>query len=229
MLDNGPHLRKSQLSDEVAHHLRQRIMSGQLRPGTFIRLDQVAAGLGVSVTPVREALAALRSEDMVRLEPNRGFVVTSIARQDIVDLFDLQAGLAGELAARAATKMSTQDIKRLADIQAEMTEAAKALDTGAMERLEYDFHSEINVAADSRKLSWFLMTAARYLPRHFYSVDADWRKEMLRSHREIVRAIRSSDAEQARAATSAHVLAGKEQLLAHLEAAGLWTTGAEPY
>ncbi|MGH3576308.1 MAG: GntR family transcriptional regulator, partial [Mycobacterium sp.] len=49
-------LRRAQLSDEVAGHLRLAIMSGELRPGTFIRLDETAAKLGVSVTPVREAL-----------------------------------------------------------------------------------------------------------------------------------------------------------------------------
>ncbi|HNF06184.1 MAG TPA: GntR family transcriptional regulator, partial [Mycobacterium sp.] len=48
--------RRSQLSDEVAQHLREAIMTGTLRPGTFIRLDETAAQLGVSITPVREAL-----------------------------------------------------------------------------------------------------------------------------------------------------------------------------
>ncbi len=54
-------MRRAQLSDEVAGHLRAAIMSGSLRPGTFIRLDETAAELGVSVTPVREALLKLRA------------------------------------------------------------------------------------------------------------------------------------------------------------------------
>ena len=65
-------LRRAQLSDEVAGHLRAAIMSGTLRPGMFVRLDETAAQLGVSITPVREALLKLSGEGMVQLEPHRG-------------------------------------------------------------------------------------------------------------------------------------------------------------
>lgn len=65
-------VRREQLSDEVAARLRADIMTGVLRPGTFIRLDETAAALGVSITPVREALRTLRGEGMVALEPHRG-------------------------------------------------------------------------------------------------------------------------------------------------------------
>ena len=75
--------RREQLSDEVAGHLRTAIMSGTLRPGTFVRLDETAAALGVSITPVREALRTLRGEGMVQLEPNRGHVVSAFTRDDI--------------------------------------------------------------------------------------------------------------------------------------------------
>ena len=59
-------MRRMQLTDEVAADLRSRILTGQVRPGAFIRLDDVAAELGCSVTPVREALVTLRGEGLVR-------------------------------------------------------------------------------------------------------------------------------------------------------------------
>jgi DNA-binding GntR family transcriptional regulator len=62
-------VRREQLSDEVAGHLRAAIMTGMLQPGTFIRLDETAAQLSVSITPVREALRTLRGEGLVQLEP----------------------------------------------------------------------------------------------------------------------------------------------------------------
>src|ERR1700736_5606820 len=95
-------LRRAQLSDEVAGHLRASIMSGALRPGTFIRLDETAAKLGVSATPVREALLKLRGEGMVQLEPHRGHVVLPLSRQAIAAIFWVQATIARELAASAA-------------------------------------------------------------------------------------------------------------------------------
>ena len=90
--------RREQLSDEVAAHLRAAIMSGTLRPGAFVRLDETAAALGVSITPVREALRTLRCEGMVELEPNRGHVVSAFTRDDIADIFWLQATIATEIA-----------------------------------------------------------------------------------------------------------------------------------
>jgi len=62
-------------------------MSGKLRPGTYIRLDETAAELGVSITPVREALLKLRGEGMVQLEPHRGHFVLPLTRQDVNDIF----------------------------------------------------------------------------------------------------------------------------------------------
>jgi len=85
-------------------------MSGTLRPGTFIRLDETAAELGVSVTPVREALLKLRGEGMVQLEPHRGHVVLPLTRQDIQDIFWLQATIAKELAAAATDHITDAEI-----------------------------------------------------------------------------------------------------------------------
>ena len=106
-------LRRAQLSDEVAGHLRAAIMSGTLRPGTFIRLDETAAELGVSITPVREALLKLRGEGMVQLEPHRGHVVLPLTRQDIDDIFWLQATIARELAASATDHITDAEIDEL--------------------------------------------------------------------------------------------------------------------
>ena len=94
-------------------------MSGALRPGTFIRLDETAAKLGVSATPVREALLKLRGEGMVQLEPHRGHVVLPLSRQDIDDIFWVQGTIARELAASAAqhiTDAEIDDLEHLTDV-----------------------------------------------------------------------------------------------------------------
>ena len=106
-------VRREQLSDEVAARLRTDIMTGTLRPGTFIRLDETAAALGVSITPVREALRTLRGEGMVQLEPHRGHVVVPLTRGDIDDIFWLQATIAKELAATAAERITDAQIDEL--------------------------------------------------------------------------------------------------------------------
>ena len=91
-----------QLSHKVAAYVREGIMAGQLPAGQFLRTESLAADLNVSATPVREALMILQSEGSVRWEPRRGFRVVSVSDQDVRDLFQVQAFIAGELAARAA-------------------------------------------------------------------------------------------------------------------------------
>src|SRR5258706_16380727 len=97
-----------QLSQTVAMHLREQIISGKLRKGEFLRIDAIAKALGISTTPVREGLLLLQSESFVRLRPRRGFVVNSFSKGDLYDLFWAQATIGAELAARAAMKMSKE-------------------------------------------------------------------------------------------------------------------------
>jgi DNA-binding GntR family transcriptional regulator len=221
--NSRPVRRRTQLTEEVATHIRDMIMSGQVRSGEFIRLETVATALDVSVTPVREALATLRGEDLVELVPHRGYVVAPLSRQDVEDAFDLQATLAGELAARAAARRGPDDLDTVDRIQADLAAAAgHAADTELVERLEYEFHRAINLAAASRKMSFFLSAAARYLPQHFYSSDPGWRADMVRDHEAILAALRRQDADGARAAMTRHVRDGATRLIAHLEATDMW-------
>ncbi|MGV9423341.1 GntR family transcriptional regulator [Streptomyces sp. NPDC003656] len=88
------------------------LRSGEARPGDFLRTERVAEAVGVSSTPVREGLLALRSEGFVQLVPRRGFVVAPFTRQDVRDLFWAQAQLSGELAARAARRITARQTAR---------------------------------------------------------------------------------------------------------------------
>ena len=186
-------LRRAQLSDEVAGHLRAAIMSGALRPGTFIRLDETAAKLGVSVTPVREALLKLRGEGMVQLEPHRGHVVLPLTRQDIDDIFWLQATIAKELAATAAQHISDAEIDDLERITEALAAAVGAADTEAIAATEFAFHRAFNQAAGRIKLAWFLLHVARYMPLMVYAADPEWGAAAVENHRQLIAALRRRD------------------------------------
>src|SRR6478672_10757037 len=107
---------RRQLPEEVAAYVRELIMSGRIRPGEFLRMEPIAEAVGVSNTPVREGLLMLNSEGFVRLVPRRGFVVSSFTPQDVRDIFWAQAQLAAELAARAAKRLSADQITKLEEI-----------------------------------------------------------------------------------------------------------------
>ena len=219
----GPALRRRpQLSDDVAAHVRGLIMSGGVRPGEFVRLDETAAELGVSVTPVREALLTLRGEGLVELVPHRGYVVAPLTRGDINDVFWLQGQIAEQLAARATGAATPEALDELRAINTALASAVAAGDATRIEDLEFGFHREVNRLAGATKLSWFLFNAIRYTPVHFYSGDREWGASATASHHRLIAAMADGDADEAGRETRRHFTDGAERLLAHLEQTGIW-------
>ena len=215
-------LRRAQLSDEVAGHLRAAIMSGVLRPGTYIRLDETAAKLGVSATPVREALLKLRGEGMVQLEPHRGHVVLPLSRQDIDDIFWVQATIAEELAATAAQNITDPEIGELERIADVMAAAVAASDTEAIAAGEFAFHRAFNHATGRIKLAWFLLHVARYMPLMVYAVDPDWGATAIANHRELIAALRRRDTDAVVELTNWQFFDGARRLVEKLNSSGIW-------
>lgn len=210
------------MSDEVAGHLRAAIMSGTLLPGTFIRLDETAAALGVSITPVREALRTLRGEGMVVLEPHRGHVVAPLSRRDIEDIFWLQKAIAKELAASATKRITDEqidDLERLND------ELAATVDTGEAESIaaaEFRFHRSLNHTTGRIKLAWFLLHVARYMPPLVYASDPQWGMEAVAHHRQLIGALRRRDVDEVVRLTGWQFDDGARRLTERLEETGIW-------
>ncbi|MCT7293244.1 GntR family transcriptional regulator [Rhodococcus sp. PAE-6] len=218
--------RRPQLSDEVAGHLRGSIMSGVLRPGDFIRLDETAVELGVSVTPVREALLTLRGEGMVESAPNRGYRVSPLTRGDIDDIFWLQGQIAVELALRAVDRATPADLECLSELSERLRRLVVAPEgvTPDIERIadaEFDFHRELNRIADSPKLAWFLNTAARTIPYRLYARDAEWGMLAIRSHTKLIEAIAAQDHSEVITQTLVQFEDAAARLVAHRERAGV--------
>lgn len=194
----APRMRRRQLSDEVAAHLRSAIMSGALRTGQAIRLDETAAELGVSVTPVREALLTLRGEGMVESAPNRGYRVGPMNGSDIDDIFWISGSIAVEIALRASDRARAGDLARLAEVNDRLralvaVPSGTALDIERIADAEFDFHRELNRIAASPKLAWFLDIASRALPYRLYAQDPEWGVQTVCAHDRLIEAMRSGD------------------------------------
>jgi DNA-binding GntR family transcriptional regulator len=216
-------VRREQLSDEVAGHLRADIMTGTLRPGTFIRLDETAAALGVSITPVREALRTLRGEGMVQLEPHRGHVVVPLTRGDIEDIYWLQATIAKELAATAAERITDTEIEELEQLNDGFAAAVERHDSEEVVAAEFAFHRAFNRATGRIKLAWFLLHVVRYLPGQLYAGDPQWGAAAVAGHRELIDALRRRDVNTVVRLTSGEFADGAARLIARLDEIGLWS------
>ncbi|AHC23373.2 GntR family transcriptional regulator [Mycolicibacterium neoaurum] len=219
----GPARRREQLSDEVAGYLRVAIMSGTLRPGTFVRLDETAAQLGVSITPVREALRTLRGEGMVQLEPHRGHMVSPFTRDDIADIFWLQGAIAAELAATAARRATDADIDELERLTEDLDAAVRGGEVEPIARAEFHFHRAFNRTTNRMKLAWFLLHAARYLPPHIYASDPTWGQDAVVNHRQLTAAMRRREVDEVVRLTRSQFDDGARRLTSLLDSLGLWT------
>ncbi|MBB4158250.1 DNA-binding GntR family transcriptional regulator [Streptomyces cinereoruber] len=199
-----------------------------MRPGEFLRIERVAEAVGVSSTPAREGLLILKAEGLVRLVPRRGFVVTPFTRQDVRDLFWAQAQLSARLAARAAQRISPEGIARL-----ESTHHAyqDAVDSGAavlVADLGHAFHREINLSADSRRLTLLLGSVVKHLPNRFYAAIEGQVAATRIEHPLLLDSLRRRQAHRAGALMERHILAGADRLVEVLEGRGLWRDGDEP-
>jgi DNA-binding GntR family transcriptional regulator len=212
---------RPQLSEAVARYVRSRVFDGTYAAGEYVRLDQLAAELGISVTPVREALFELRAEGLLAQQPHRGFVVLPVTGRDITDVSDLQAHIGGELAARAATNITDDQVRELESIQTQLEDAYARDDHERAVRLNHDFHRAINVAADSPKLAQLMSQITRYAPESVFPIVAGWPKRSMKDHRRVVAALAKRDAEQARVAMSEHLAAGAAPLIDHLTQRGV--------
>lgn len=212
---------RSQLDDEVATFVRESIMTGRLRPGEFIRINKLADELGVSSTPVRQALVTLRGEGFAHLEPRKGFVVADLSEDDILDMYQVQAYLAGELTAHAALCIDDDRLARLEDIGRWIAESEIAGDVSKEERFAHEFHEILIESANRPKLKWLLQLSGKYEPRSLYSDLLEWRLATNQEHRRILDAVRRRDAQAARTAMSDHVLHLGELVAANFREATL--------
>jgi DNA-binding GntR family transcriptional regulator len=181
--------------------LEEAILGGELKPGERLRAEALAQRFGTSRTPIREALLQLEGQGLVEVEPNRGAVVRTFDRDDVLDLYEVRALLEPAAAARAAQRISAPDLQRLDELCADASVEEQIVNNEA-------FHRIILEAAGSPRLE-VAMRAASGIPRAFRSVfwhDDRQRAESMLCHRRIVSACRAGDSQLAEAVMRMHIL-----------------------
>lgn len=127
----------------IASALRTMIISNELRPGEWLRLQALAARFGVSMQPVREALHILHGEGLVDLQPNRGAQVRGLDRNRLIHIYEIRAGIASIMSRRFAEEASGSEIRALERWQAGHDAAVEAGDFAEASRCNRAFHDLI--------------------------------------------------------------------------------------
>jgi DNA-binding GntR family transcriptional regulator len=184
----------------AASELRDRILTGRLRPGSRLDLDRITEEFGTSRTPVREALLELSYEGLVAVTPRSGITVIGITPEDAVDNFAILATLTGK-AAEWATRRATD--ARIAELRAL---AAAIVDADDVVAANWRFHRALNHAAGSPRLLTFLRQAVRVVPASYFELFPEQERRAVEEHDALLDAIGRRDSAAARAIAEAHVL-----------------------
>lgn len=221
-----PHSRLPTLVEGIADHVRDLVLTGRLTPGAKIDQEAVAASLGVSRSPVREALVMLGKEGLLQVTPRRGVFVAPLSPEDIVDHYEMFGVVSGWVAAGAARHLSDEDLNRLRDVHERFVRNEGA----DLSELNHEFHRIVNGAAP-RRARWLLALLARSIPARYYELVDGWHTEASEHHAAILEALIDRDGERARVTMEQHLRASGEAAVTFLRTRGFWedtTAGALP-
>jgi DNA-binding GntR family transcriptional regulator len=224
------------LQQQIHDRLLGRILRRELEPGERISPPEIAAALGVSITPVRDAVNQMAAEGLVTVTPRRGTVVSPVSIRDIEELYEIRLMLEPQAAEMAAGRASEQEIVQVQEL-AERLESGPAALAGRVDDLETylqeiatdaELHAAVVRAAHNRRLNALydglrthVLVARAVFPR-LYRGEPHRRGE----HRRIVEAIARHDGDAARDQMAAHLRQALVDTLRHVEEAAAEPTAA---
>lgn len=185
--------------------LIQAIRTGALRPGGRIREEEVARMLGISRTPVRQALQLLQARGLVEMAPGRGIVVMELSKRKMLELYAMREVLEGAAARFAAQHASATEISLMRQLLDDFIQAKG--DSKALARTNRALHRAIYEAARNTYMQEALDNledALSLLPDTTFSLPERF-SSALKEHRDIVKAIEERDSETAEAASRLHI------------------------
>ena len=196
------------------HQVREKIVSGEIKPGAILTEAELADEYGVSKTPVREALVLLGHEGFVEPMPRIGHVVASFTVQDVLETFHLRSILEAEAAGLAAERITEEGIAALLkNSDEEFALAERAHQEGFYERayeLNKEFHRLIAQASGNRRLADLIERLMEDMRR---MLAFDPRFVEPRQHMEIIEALKHRDRAEAELAMKRHMEETKSRLL----------------
>jgi phosphonate utilization transcriptional regulator len=208
-------LQTSSLSSVVQSELERMILSGELPPGEKLTEVALAARLGVSRGPLREAFRMLEEAGLVRTEKNRGVFVRDLPVEEAIEIFDLRATMDELVGRRLAAGIAPAALKEIRGLVDQMEHAVKAKDAHTYHLLNLRFHDRLVELAGNRKLTAIYRKLIKELSlfRRLDLADGWLMPISAGEHRQIVKAIASGDVEAAGRAMFEHVMESKERTI----------------
>lgn len=203
------------LREIVYEELRDLILKGELKPGTRMMEIELAEDMGVSRTPIREAIRKLEREGLVTIEPRKGAYVSDISVEDMAGILDVRGTLEGLAAYLAAKNMTRQEREELIETSQKFNEALINGNMSEMIRSDTSLHHQIVAASRNNYLLHMIETLQELVLRFRYIYYKDFKRaeEMPAEHKVITESILNGDAETAKLAAINHIENLKQMIL----------------
>ena len=195
------------LRDVVFNTLRQAILRGELKPGERLMEIQLANKLGVSRTPIREAIRKLELEGLVLMIPRKGAEVAEITEKNMRDVLEVRKALEELAVQLACEKITDEEIEEMKKAAEEFKMILKSKDITEIAEADVRFHDIIYMATDNQKLIHLLnkLREQMYRYRVEYLKNPDVHEQLTQEHEEIVYHIKRREKAEATAVTCQHI------------------------
>ena len=199
----------------VYEELKMQILKGSIIPGTRMMEVELAEEMGVSRTPIREAIRKLEKEGLVTIEPRRGAYASMISTEDMVEILEVRQDLEGLAAYFAADRMSDEQMEELRKVSASYDDAVRRGNMEDMIRHDTRFHHVIVESCRNKILVQMIEQLQELVLRFRYIYYDNFRRaeNMPEEHAAIVAAIAEGNADKARAAADIHIERLKELVM----------------
>lgn len=195
------------LRDVVFNTLRQAILRGQLKPGQRLMEIQLAKQLGVSRTPVREAIRKLELEGLVVTVPRKGAEVAEITEQDLKDVIEVRCALEELAVALACERITKEQIVQLKELVTGFKQLMKLGDITELAENDVRFHDIIFGATGNQRLIQLInnLREQMYRYRLEYLKDVTEHEQLVREHEQIIESLQKHNLEAAKRIIHSHI------------------------
>lgn len=203
------------LREIVFETLREAIINGTLKPGERLMEVQLAEDMGVSRTPVREAIRKLELDGFVLMVPRKGAYVAGISTKEIADVFEVRAALEALAAGLAAERITEEELGDLHRLMVEVNISSEAGDLERVVRSDTDFHDLIFKASRNNRLVQIINKLREQIQR-FRSTSLSYPgriKETIEEHKKLLGAISDRNIELARNVAREHIENAENSML----------------
>ena len=196
------------LRELVYEELRLLIMTGQIKPGVRMMEIDLAESMGVSRTPVREAIRQLEKDNLVTIEPRRGAYVSDISPYDLNEMLVVREPLEGLAIQLAADRMSADDVDVIRSVNLDYAEALRGGDTEKLIQLDTQFHSLITKGSGNPYLIELCQQVHERVLRfrYVYFKSIKRAEDIIEEHNAILEMLQKRDGEGARKCMESHIL-----------------------